>query len=68
VLGRFFDSVVERLSQRVRRSYRKVEELEQVHAQQLDYVATKNVSVRGHNTLLTAEELVKLDGEQVHLG
>jgi hypothetical protein len=39
-----------------------------VRARQIDYVAEKNVSVRGHNTLLTAEQLVKLDGEQVHLG
>jgi hypothetical protein len=68
MLGRFFDSVIERLSQRVQRSYRKIEGMEQVRAEQLDYVAEKNVSVRGHNTLVTAEQLVKLDGEQVHLG
>ncbi len=68
VVGRFLDSVLERVSQRVQRSYRKVEELDQVRAAQMDYVATQNLSVRGHNTLVTAEQLVKLDGDQVHLG
>lgn len=68
VLGRFFDSVLERFSQRVRRSFRKVEELDQVRAEHLDYTANQTASVRGHNTLLTAEQLVKLDGDQVHLG
>ncbi|MDY7227178.1 DUF3540 domain-containing protein [Hyalangium rubrum] len=68
VIGRFFDSVLERFSQRVRRSYRQVEEVDSVRAEQLDYMASKNVSVRGRNALVTAEQLVKLDGDQVHLG
>jgi Protein of unknown function (DUF3540) len=59
---------VDRLVQRVRRSVRTVEESEHVRAGTFDLRAKDMVSVRGHTTLVTAEELVKLDGEQVHLG
>ena len=62
------DQVLERFSQRVKRSYRTVEELDQVRAERVDYSAKKNMSLRGHNTVVTAEELVKIDGEQIHLG
>lgn len=63
-----FDASVERVVQRVKRAYRFVEEIEQLRAERVDYVAKKNMSLRGENTLVTAEELVKLDGAQIHLG
>ncbi|KYF74446.1 hypothetical protein BE11_28470 [Sorangium cellulosum] len=63
-----FDASVERVVQRVKRAYRFVEEFEQLRAERVDYVAKKNMSLRGENTLVTAEELVKLDGAQIHLG
>ncbi|WP_438028851.1 DUF3540 domain-containing protein [Sorangium sp. So ce233] len=63
-----FDATVERVVQRVKRAYRFVEEFEQLRAGRVDYVAKKNMSLRGENTLVTAEELVKLDGAQIHLG
>ncbi|WP_437878030.1 DUF3540 domain-containing protein [Sorangium sp. So ce513] len=62
------DASVERVVERVKRVYRFVEELEQLRAERVDYVARKNMSLRGENTLVTAEELVKLDGAQIHLG
>lgn len=62
------DQMFERLSQRVRRSYRTVSELDQLRAEQIDYAAKENLSLRGENTLVTAKELVKVDGEQIHLG
>ncbi|MRG90395.1 DUF3540 domain-containing protein [Polyangium spumosum] len=62
------DSALERLSQKVKRSYRTVEEVDQVRAERIDYAAQKNMSLRGDNTLITAEQLVKVDGEQIHLG
>jgi hypothetical protein len=52
----------------VRRSYRVVEEIEQMSGRQLDYKVSENFCVRGKNNLITAEELVKLDGKQLHLG
>jgi len=62
------DSVLERLSQRVQRSYRTVVETDQLRAERIDYTAEKTVSVHGEHTLVTAEELVKVDAEQIHLG
>lgn len=68
VLAGTVDSVFDRISQRVKRSFRFVEETEQLRAERIDYVAKKSMNMRGENTLITAEELVKIDGEQVHLG
>ncbi len=62
------DTVLERFSQRVKRSLRKVEELDQLHARQIDHRADKAMSMRAANALLTAETLVKVDAEQIHLG
>lgn len=68
ILAGSLDSVLERLSQRVKRSYRTVEESEHLRAERVDYVAKKTMSLRGENTLVTAQELVKVDGAQIHLG
>lgn len=68
VLAESCDSVMDRVLQRVKRSYRFVEEHDQVRAAQIDYVAQNNASLRGENTLITAKDLVKVDGEQIHLG
>lgn len=68
VLASTFDSVVDRIYQRVARSYRVVSELDQVKAERIDYAARKTTALRGENTLISAEQLVKVDGEQIHLG
>lgn len=68
VLAGSFDSVLDRLSQRVKRAYRTVEEFDQLRAERIDYVAKKNMTLRGENALISAEELVKVDGDQIHLG
>ena len=68
LFARTFDSVLERFSQRVKRSYRTVEEHDQVRAEQIDYRAEKTMCLRAENALATARELVKVDGEQIHLG
>jgi hypothetical protein len=68
VLAESCDTVLDRLLQRVKRSYRFVEEHDQVRAAQIDYVAKNNASLRGENTLITAKDLVKVDSEQIHLG
>lgn len=63
-----FDSVLERFSQRVKRSYRVVEQYDQLRAEQIDYAATSNLRLRGKNAMITAKALVKVDGSQIHLG
>ncbi len=63
-----FDAVLGRFSQRVQRSYRTVEQYDCVKAKQIDYVADTTVSLHGKTTMVTAAELVKVDGSQVHVG
>ena len=68
VFGRTFDAVLERFSQRVQRSYRTVEQHDQLRAESIDYKADKTLCLRSDNTVMTAKQLVKLDGEQIHIG
>lgn len=63
-----FDSLCERLHQRVKRSYRFVEETDQVRAENIDHRAEKLLNLRGENMVINARELVKVDGEQIHFG
>jgi hypothetical protein len=60
----FFD----RVRQHTKYSHRTVEELDQVNARHLDYAAEESAHLRGENTLVTADHLVKVNGEQVHVG
>lgn len=62
------DAVVERVVQRVKRSYRFVEETDQLKAEHIDYVANKSMNLQAENALVTAQELVKIDGSQIHVG
>jgi hypothetical protein len=62
------DSVLERWSQKVQRAYRTVTEFDQVRAQRIDYRAEKAMNLHAQNAVVTAEELVKIDGDQIHLG
>jgi hypothetical protein len=68
VLAGTLDSFVDRVSQKVKRSYRFIEDFEQLRAGRLDYVAEKLLNLRGENAIVSAEELCKLDGEQIHVG
>jgi hypothetical protein len=68
VLAQTFDSVLDRFSQKVKRSFRTVEETDQLRAERIDYSATSTMSLHGENALVTAKQLVKVDGEQIHLG
>ncbi len=63
-----FDSVLERVSQRIKRCYRTVEEVDRVRANRIDYRAEKTMSLHAEHALVTADELVKMDGDQIHLG
>lgn len=62
------DTVADRIVQRVKRSYRFVEEADELRAEYIDYAAKKNLRFRARNTLITAKELFKTDAEQIHFG
>lgn len=63
-----FDAVVERVTQKVQRSYRTVAETDQLRAERVDYRADKVMSLHAEHALVSADELVKIDAEQIHLG
>jgi len=62
------DGVYDRLSQTMKRCFRKVEELDHLRAERADYRTAKELSLRAEHLLATARKLVKLDGSQVHIG
>ena len=62
------DSFCERLSQTVKRCFRTVEETDQLRAGRMDYRAEKEMVLRAENVLAGARKLVKVDGEQIHIG
>lgn len=68
LIGQACDSVFDRVSQKVKRSYRRVEELEQLRAGQLSYFVKKLMSLRGKYSVLTAEEDVRIDGDKILMG
>ena len=62
------DSVVDRVSAKIKRAYRSVEELDQLRAGRIDHSAEKSMHLSAEDALVTATELVKFDGEHIHLG
>ena len=66
--GTFLDKVFERVTERVQRSFRRVEEIDQLKAKQMDYLAEETLCLRSENMVAVAQELVKVDGEQIHFG
>jgi hypothetical protein len=56
------------VSLHTKRSFRRVEEHDQVRSGSIDYAAQKLAQVTARTLLVTADDLVKLDGEQVHVG
>jgi hypothetical protein len=63
-----FDSLLERLHQRIKRSYRFIEETDQLRADKIDHRAEELLQMHGKNAVINAKELIKLDGEQIHVG
>ncbi len=61
-------SLAETAIYHARRLFRRVEDIEQVEAASIDYRASEAISLSGRHLLGTAAELVKFDGEQIHLG
>lgn len=68
LLAAAVDAVAERVHSKLGSVYRRVETLEQVRAGQVHLRVEGNLDLRGNNTLVTAQRLVKLNAEQVHMG
>ncbi len=68
VVAEEVDSVLTRLTQRAKRVFRFVEEIDQTRAGTVDMRAQNLVGIRGENAVISARVLAKIDGEQIHLG
>jgi hypothetical protein len=68
VIGDAVESVFERATQTVKRSLRIVEETDRVDVGEASWSAKETMNVHAKNTVVTSEELVKIDGNQIHLG
>ena len=68
IVGDALDSVFQRVSQSMKRSFRIVEETDHLDARDIAWSAEENLVIHAGNTVLTSEDLVKLDANQIHLG
>jgi hypothetical protein len=68
LLGKTIETVVDRIVQISKTSFRSVDTVDHLRAAHIDYAASESVRLHGKNTLLSAEHLSKLDAEQIHLG
>ncbi|HUT70758.1 MAG TPA: DUF3540 domain-containing protein [Desulfatiglandales bacterium] len=68
LLARTFDAITERFFRRTKRSYRFIEDTDQVKAGSLNYVADKALMLRGTFSQMTAKEDVHIDGARINIG
>jgi len=62
------ESIFDCLRQKVKRSYREVEDIDQLKAGKIDYNAERLMSLRGKYSVVTAKENIKIDGKMIHMG
>ncbi len=55
-------------TQTVRSAMRTVEDVDVVRAKRIDYRAEQTMSLHGEAAVVTAREVVKVDGSQIQLG
>lgn len=68
VIGRIYEAVVDRLVHLSKTAFRMTEDVEHLRAGRIDYEASETARVHGKNTVVTAKEIVKVDGSQIHMG
>jgi len=62
------DLAADRLASHLKRSYRSVEEYEQLRARHIDHRAEQTLQLKAETTVVTARQVAKIDGAQVHIG
>jgi hypothetical protein len=67
----FFSSIVSLMADRInsvaRLCFRHIKEVDHVRAQTIDYEAEKLTRVHGGYTTLTAQDVMKINGDQIHM-
>jgi len=62
------DTVCGRLTERIRNSFRHIENLEEVKAGRLRTIVRERFALRAKQTSILSEEEVTIDGRKIHLG
>jgi len=68
VISELLESFADRLIQFARWSQRIVDGLDQVRSRQIDHRAEQTMQLSAQNFITDASNLVKIDGDQIHLG
>lgn len=68
IFGGIMNFIMDTVIQKSKTSHRVIEDSDYVKSRHINYQAKHIMQMHGKNTLLTAEELIKLDGDQIHLG
>lgn len=62
------DTVAERVTEKVKRVFRKIEEIDQLRATCVDYVIKESMRIHSKHTVVSADEAAKIDAKNVYLG
>lgn len=65
---RFFDSVMERVTQRVKNCFRTVEDTEKITAGRICTKVRQRFALKAKHASVQAEEEVSVDGKHIHIG
>jgi hypothetical protein len=68
VIGKVYESIMDRLSFMSRTSFKITAEVEHLRAGTIDYQAEQSARLHSKYTMITAKDLVKVDGKQIHMG
>lgn len=68
LFARSLDQVVDRFSQRSKRSYREVTDFDQLKAGSAHHRIDKTMRTHAGDVAITADGIVKMDGKQIHVG
>jgi len=68
LIGEVVETAFDRLSQVLGSSQRTVQGLDQTRSGDIDYRASRTVSLHAQHVFAGADKLVRIDGDQVHIG
>lgn len=68
VVAKSLEQLVDRFSLRAKRSYRRIEETDQLEAGAVHQRVESTLHAHAKNTAITADGLVKIDGKEIHVG
>lgn len=68
VTAEAIDTVADRVTDKIKRAYRKIEELDQLRASCVDYLIKESMRIHAKHTVVSADEAAKIDAKNVYLG